>query len=95
VVFEEVDWSKRGRYMRERHGVDPLWADQALADPNRVVLDPDPASKSGQGIRIIGHSRSVGRVLTVIVLEYDGVEYGVNGWWANDIDQRRYREGRA
>ncbi|NYH87656.1 hypothetical protein [Actinopolymorpha rutila] len=42
-MFEDVDWSNRGRYMRERHGIDPALANEALADPNRLVLDPDPA----------------------------------------------------
>jgi hypothetical protein len=48
-----ADWSYRGDYII-RHGINPAEADEAVADPDRVVLNPDPASKSGRGVRIIG-----------------------------------------
>ena len=32
------------------------WAKEAWDDLNRVVIDPDPASRSGDSIRVIGHS---------------------------------------
>jgi hypothetical protein len=31
-------------------------------------------------------------IVTVIVLSDGGVDYGVNGWLANEKDQRIYRE---
>jgi hypothetical protein len=52
LVFETADWSHRGDYIA-KHGVTPDEADEALADPDRVVIKPDPASKSGRGVRII------------------------------------------
>lgn len=87
-----VDWSKRGDYMRRRHGVTPKQADEALADLNALVFDPDYASTSGRSVRTIGWSGSADRVLTVITLAADGTTYGVNGWRSNDIDSRHYRE---
>ena len=92
-VFDSVDWSDRGSYMRARHGISSAVADDALADPNRVVIDPDYASVTGRSVRVIGYSTLVGAVVTVIVLSDGGVDYGVNGWLANDKDRRIYREG--
>lgn len=37
--------------------VEVAWADEAVADPSAVVLDPDPRSRS-DGIRITGFSPS-------------------------------------
>ncbi|WP_433578734.1 transposase [Nocardia brasiliensis] len=89
MTFEDVDWSKRGEYIA-KHGTTPEQAGEALSDPARLVIDPDPASKSGESVRIIGWSQSANRVLTVIVLEHEGTEYGVNCWPANDRDQSLY-----
>lgn len=78
--------------MAAKHQITPAMANEALADPSRVVLDPDPASESGLSVRIIGWSMTHGGLVTVIVLEDRGHEYGVNGWPANDVDRRRYRD---
>jgi hypothetical protein len=40
-VFERVDWSHRGAYMEQRHGITPEVANDALGDVNRVVIDPN------------------------------------------------------
>ena len=92
-VFERVDWSQRGPYMQRKHGIAPAIADEALEDPNRVVIDPDYNSESGRSVRIIGFSVTAGDVITVIVLGNDGTEYGVNGWTANEKDRRFYAAG--
>lgn len=92
-VFERVDWAQRGAYMQRKHGIAPAIADEALEDPNRVVVDPDYNSESGRSVRIIGFSVTAGDVITVIVLENDGTEYGVNGWTANEKDRRFYAHG--
>lgn len=76
--------------MRQNHGVSPDIADNALADPNRVVISPDYNSTSGQGVRIIGYSIIAEEVITVIVLRDGDVEHGVNGWVANAKDRRIY-----
>lgn len=54
------------------------------------MIDPDPASKSGRGVRIIGYSITARAVWTVIVLDDEGITYGVNAWKANAKDLRRY-----
>ena len=86
------DWSERGGYMLARHGIHPAWANEALDDPDRLVITPDPASKSGRAVRTIGWSYTANRIITVITLVDNGRLHGVNGWVANSNDQRLYRE---
>ena len=63
-----VDWSKRAGYIGERHGISVAWADEAVNDRHAVWQVPDPASRSGLLIRVIGYSPSVRAVLTVILI---------------------------
>jgi uncharacterized DUF497 family protein len=88
-----ADWSHRGEYIEAKHGVTAEQADEALADPQAVVYDPDYNSKSGEGVRTIGESPSFGDILTVITVEEGGVVYGANAWKANGRDRRYYEEG--
>lgn len=76
-----------------KHGITPQVADDALGDPNRIVIDPDYNSASGESVRIVGFSTIADDIVTVIVLQHDGTEYGVNGWSANEKDRRIYNEG--
>lgn len=94
-VFESVDWSHRGPYMTQRHGITPLVANDDLGDVNRAVIDPDYNSTSRRSVRIIGFSTIARGLITVIVLEDEGTEYGVNGWVANEKDRRLYNQGSA
>ena len=71
--------SQRGAYTRQRHGSTLEGATDRLGDPNRVLIDPDYNSTSGRSIRIIGFSTMAEELITVIVLENDGTECGVNG----------------
>lgn len=91
-AYVALDWTHRGTYIR-KHGVHPNWADEAYEDPNRLVVDPDPASLSGRTQRVIGWSTSAGRLLTVIVLPDEACIWGVNCWPSNLTDQRRYLKG--
>lgn len=88
---EGIDWRHRGDYIA-KHGMTPDVAEEAFADPNRLVIDPDPASVSGRTIRVIGWSTSIRSLVTVILLPDQGVIWGVNAWLSNSTDQRRYRE---
>ena len=88
---EGIDWRHRGDYIT-KHGLTPDVADEAFADPNRLVIDPDPASVSGRSVRIIGWSVSIRALVTVIVLPDEATVWGVNAWLSNSTDQRRYRE---
>jgi hypothetical protein len=78
-VFASVDRTQRGAYMEQRHGITPEVADDALGDANRVVIDPDYNSTSGRSVRIIGFSAIAEEIITVIVLQDGGIDYGVNG----------------
>ena len=71
----------------------PNEADEALADAARLVLTPDPASRSGKGVRTIGWAESTGRLITVITMATeDGHLYGVNAWVSSSRDTRCYQE---
>jgi uncharacterized DUF497 family protein len=87
-----VDWSQRGEYIA-KHGITPMQAEEALADPRAVIFDPDYNSESGEGVRTIGESPSKGAILTVITVEEDGIVYGASAWKANGRDRRHYEEG--
>ncbi|MDQ3708649.1 MAG: transposase, partial [Actinomycetota bacterium] len=66
--------------MLARHGIHTSWANEALDDPERIVITPDLASRSGRGVRTIGWSYSANRILTVITLVDNHRLYGVNAW---------------
>jgi hypothetical protein len=92
-AMEDVDWTYRADYVRDRHDIEAEWANEALRDPDALRIAPDPSSKSGRSVRTIGFSPSAGGVLTVITLGEDDVTYGVNAWRSNDTDIKRYGEG--
>ena len=92
-VFERVDWTHGASHMQANHGITPEIADEALGDPDRVVITPDYNSRSGKSVRIIGFSTTADELITVIVVVDKGVEYGANGWVSNAKDRRIYNEG--
>ena len=53
-VFERVDWSLRGTYMQQRHGITAEVANDALGNANRVVIDPDYNSTTGPAFGSLG-----------------------------------------
>lgn len=91
---ELPDWLHRGEYLR-KHGVTPQMANEARNDPNRLLIAPDPASISGETIRVIGWSDGLPGLVTVIGLPEPGHLWGVNAWPSNSTDRRRYREDPA
>jgi hypothetical protein len=92
MSYESLDWSFRGKYMFDKHGVSAFLAAEATADPDRVLLEPDYNSASGESVRIIGYSPSSGEVLSIIAMSLNGREIGINGWLANEKDRRIYGE---
>lgn len=88
-----VDWSHRAEHILVRHEVTVDQATEALADVNRVVLDPDPAGRSGVSVRVIGWSSTRRELLSVILVDEEGTTYGANAWPSNSTDQRRYQTG--
>jgi hypothetical protein len=101
LPITRIDWTHRGEYIRTRSGrkgtdefdVEPEWATEAALDRRRLV-GRDPASKSGQGLRLVGFSPGARRVLTVIMISKthppDGDWWGVNAWASNRTEIRRY-----
>lgn len=65
--------------------VDSEWASEAGRDEHAVRLVPDPASRSGHAIRVIGYSVSAGAVLTVILIdgEADPAQQPDGDWGSN------------
>lgn len=94
----EVDWTYGAEHMRAEHQVTVTVAeaDEALADAEARLFDPDPKSKSGASARVIGYSPTAVAVLVVILVRREdkpGAWWGANGWRANRSDRRTYREG--
>src|SRR5664280_872393 len=54
--------------MRSRHQVTVAEANEALADVDARLYDPDPKSKYGTGARVIGYSPTAVAVLVVILV---------------------------
>lgn len=91
-----VDWSHGEPHMWTEHGITTEQASGALADPDALVFDPDPTSRSGKSIRILGYSPTAQVVLTIILVRREdepGRWWGANGWRANTTDRRTYDEG--
>ena len=55
--------------------LEPEWATEAVMDPKRR-FGLDPASKTGEGIRVVGRSATSGQVLTVILIPEEHPPYG-------------------
>jgi hypothetical protein len=93
-VKVDVDWTHGAEHMRTRHQVAPQEANEAVSDIDAVWFDPDPTSKSGRSVRVIGYSHSRRAVLTVILVHRDeGGYWGANGWESSPADCRRYEKG--
>jgi hypothetical protein len=67
--------------------IEPAWTIEAAADPRRIVLDPDPKSRSG-AVRIIGYSPDAGFVITIIAT--GRARAGVTAWKSSGADLRDY-----
>ena len=81
VVVSVVDWTYGVQHMWDNHKVAAAEADEAVGDIDAVWFDPDPSSRSGRSVRVIGYSHSRRAILTVILVHRDGDTYhGANGW---------------
>ena len=78
-----IEWDTDREAHLARHHVTIAQANEALTDPNRVVINPDYASISGRGIRTIGYSASFGGLLSVMTwIDQHGVERGTTAFRA-------------
>jgi hypothetical protein len=78
--------------------LEPEWATEAAMDPKRR-FGLDPASKAGEGIRVVGRSATAARVLTVILIPDEhppaGAWLGVTAWVTTGRDLRDYEAHEA
>lgn len=93
MIDDSLDWRYRGDYIA-KHGLTRALADESWDDPDRLVIDPDPASESGRTIRVIGWSATLHQLVTVIALPAVHVNWEVNAWPFNGVDTLRYRKGK-
>src|SRR6185437_17049947 len=87
--YGSVDWSYRREHVEDK-GFTTDEADEALDDPEKLVINPDPRSVSGESVRVIGYSDAAEQVLTVVVVVHDGQAYGATVWRANSRELRLY-----
>lgn len=101
--LDSVEWSpEQADHVRTRSerypgalDIEPEWATEAALDP-RARIGLDPASKTGEGIRVTGWSAGAGCVLTVILLPAahppSGMWLGATAWTTKSRDLREYEE---
>lgn len=95
-----LDWTDRADYIRNRSqrrpgdtDIEPAWTNEAWNDPDAIWYEPDPASKSGEAVRVIGYSPTARMVIVIIALPKQDHWAGMSAWKANRSYQRRYWEG--
>ena len=94
-MFDNVDWKPSEQHMRERHPyMTAEIANEALTDVAALVFSPDPRSRTGISVRVVGYSHTLGEILAVIVIPNDDGDgwYGATGHKANGRERRLYRE---
>ncbi len=64
-----------------------------LATQTGSSSTPTTTAQAARVSESIGFSAIAHDIVTVIVLQHEGTEYGVNGWSANENDRRIYNEG--
>ena len=91
-----MEWEHGEVHMANVHKVSVAEANEALADVDAQLFDPDPKSTSSASARLLGYSGTAETVLVVILVHREdrpGAWWGANGWRANSTDRRTYREG--
>lgn len=92
-----MDWVHGEEHMWNTHEVSMPEANEALADVDAQLFDPDPKSTSRVSARVLGYSRTAEAVLVVILVRREdrlNAWWRANGWRANSTDRRTYREGK-
>ena len=89
---DHVDWSRCETHIWERHRLLVRWAIEAIADPGAVVWDPDPTSRNGWSIRIVGNSPGARGLLVVVLVRTAGGLTAASAWRANSTYQRHYED---
>lgn len=73
--------------------IDVSWAAEAAGDPNWMIIDPDPRSRTGQdGLSVT--RRPPDFVLTVIATRIEEELWGVTAWKTTGAERRSDQEVR-
>jgi hypothetical protein len=103
-VAEWIEWDAvAAEHIRTRSirypgavDIDPAWTSEVVADPDRLVDDPDPRSAHVNSVRVVGYSPTAGMVITVAALrDRHGVLHGASAWKTRGAAWRQYMEGRG
>jgi hypothetical protein len=89
-------WERHAHRMWDSHHITPGQAQEAVEDIDALWIDPDPTSKTGISVRVVGYSHSLREILCVILIPAeagrDGWD-GVNAWRANSTYRHAYERG--
>ena len=97
-----VKWDEEGQArLRSRstryQGADNLevsWTDEAAADPQAIIQDPDRHSRRERIVRITGYSSGAGCVITLVAEHRADGLWGLTAWKASGRALREYEEER-
>lgn len=85
------------RYGPKEVDLEPLWASEAACD-GWALRAPDPTSRTGESIRVIGFSPSAVRLLMVVLIPEEhppaGLWWGVTARPANQEERGVYERNR-
>jgi hypothetical protein len=98
LPFEEVDVPDPQHLLRSQRypgakDIEPEHAMEAVFDPRRLVAR-DPASRTGEAIRIVGYSTGMQQLLVVLLIPDDhpptGLWHVATAWPADRRTRERY-----
>lgn len=101
---ERIEWdAESAHHIRTRSArydsaldIEPAWTTEVVADPDRLVDEPDPRSAHANSVRIVGYSPTAQTVVTVVALrDRAGVLHGASAWKTTGAPLRQYSEGRS
>lgn len=103
MARESIEWDETvAQHIRTRStrydgavDIDPAWTNEVLADPDRLVDEPDPRSAHANSVRVVGYSPAAGMVITIVALrDRHGVLHGASAWKTRGAALRQYVEGK-
>lgn len=84
------DWNDDNTdHIRNRHGIEPEEAEQAVLDPRRIGLGA--YNTAGEKRRGLAGATEAGRIVTVIFTARSGLIHVVTARDSTDSEKRRYR----
>lgn len=98
---ERIEWdAESAHHIRTRSdryagalNIEPTWTREVVADPDRLIDEPDPKSAHANSVRIVGYSPTAQAVLTVVALrDRAGVLHGASAWKTRGAPLRQYLE---